>query len=346
MPDFHLLAAAASEGLQDLSTLNPASPPADSIRFLIWFLTAVSLGILFIVWGVLFYSLMRFRQKPSADDNGGPTALAEPPQVYGSMPIEIAWTVAPGLIVLVLALVILRTELEVRVAPNPNVAGVMPLNVTVIGHQWWWEYIVDRNGDEPIHTVTANEIHVPVSGEITRPVYLNLQSADVCHSFWVPRLNGKTDLIPGRYQNQTWFQTIEPGLYLGQCAEYCGAQHANMLLRVYVDTPEEFARWLVNEEAPAVDDPKVREGKEKFLSQSCVRCHTVRGTTANGKFGPELTHFAARHTLGAGMFELTSENLEKWIADPQQMKSECLMPAFGLSSQEVQSITDYLMSLK
>jgi cytochrome c oxidase subunit 2 len=158
-------------------------------------------------------------------------------------------------------------------------------------------------------------------------------------------LAGKTDLIPGK-TNQMWFQTTWPGLYVGQCAEYCGTQHANMLLRVYVDSPEDFAAWIANEQKPAVDDAAQRDGIQAFMSQSCVNCHTIRGTTAHGKFGPDLTHLAARQTIAGGMIPLNRDNLRKWIRDPQQIKTECLMPAFGLSDRNVNLITDYLMTLK
>jgi cytochrome c oxidase subunit 2 len=161
----------------------------------------------------------------------------------------------------------------------------------------------------------------------------------------VPRLAGKTDLIPGKI-NQMWFQTTQPGLYLGQCAEYCGAQHANMLLRIYVDTPEDFAAWLANEQKPAVNDTASRQGQQAFLAQSCVNCHTIRGTAAHGKFGPDLTHLAARQTFAGGMIDLNRDNLRRWIRDPQQIKVGCLMPAFGLSDRNVDLITDYLMTLK
>ncbi|HTQ38996.1 MAG TPA: cytochrome c oxidase subunit II [Pirellulales bacterium] len=359
MPNYLLLAATAENVLQDVSTLHPVSPPADSIRYLFYFVTAVGAGILAVVWGVLLYSLVKFRRKRSIGWRGGDeqqpaypgVVTAEPPQVYGSMPIEIAWTVAPGIIVLMLSLVIVRTELEVRIKQPSPLQGSNALTATVIGHQWWWEYIIEQNGGQNVNpVVTANELHVPVSGEgtegaPTRPVYLTLKSADVCHSFWVPRLAGKTDLIPGRV-NQMWFQTTQPGLYVGQCAEYCGAQHANMLLRVYIDTPENFAAWLANEQKPAVSDPAVRAGQQVFLAQSCVNCHTIRGTTAKGKFGPDLTHLASRATFAGGMLGLNQENLEKWIIDPQKMKPECLMPAFGLSVRNVGLITDYLMTLK
>jgi cytochrome c oxidase subunit 2 len=290
---------------------------------------------------VLFYSLLRFRRKKAAT-----SADSEPPQVYGSMPIEIAWTVAPAIIVVLLTLVIVRTEFEVRAKPLSLDAAPHAVRATVIGHQWWWEYVIERDGERSINVTTANELHVPASAtEDARPIYLTLKSADVCHSFWVPRLAGKTDLIPGRV-NEMWFETDQPGLYVGQCAEYCGAEHAGMLLRVYVDPPEEFESWLANEEKPAVEDASVRDGREVFLAQSCVNCHTVRGTAARGKVGPDVTHLAVRHTIGGGIVELNRDNLRDWIHDPQQLKPGCLMPAFGLSDRSVEMITDYLMSLK
>jgi len=348
------LLAEANAPLENLSTLDPASPPAESIRFLFIFTTAVGLFILAVVWGVLFYSLLRFRRRKQQTDSEGGTTT-EPPQVYGSMPIEIAWTVAPGLIVFMLTLVIVRTELEVRA--NARQMPEQAVQIGVIGHQWWWEYIVKADGNKTYDVVTANEIHVPVSTAgsdsadgskpaTDRPIYWHLQSADVCHSFWIPRLAGKTDLIPGRDENYQWFQTTEPGLFLGQCAEYCGTQDANMLLRVYVDSEADFATWLANEQKPAVDDPAVRDGRQAFMSQSCINCHSIRGTPAHGKVGPDLTHLATRHTFAAGMIELNVENLQKWITDPQQIKEGCLMPAFGLSSRNVNLITEYLMSLK
>jgi cytochrome c oxidase subunit 2 len=187
---------------------------------------------------------------------------------------------------------------------------------------------------------------VPVStADQLRPIYLTLKSADVCHSFWVPRLAGKTDLIPGR-TNTMWFNTTEPGLYVGQCAEYCGTQHANMLLRVYVEPEEKFQEWLTAERKLAVENPAIHEGKAAFLAESCINCHTIRGTPAAGKFGPDLTHFAARETFAGCMINLTHDNLHKWIKDPQNEKAGCLMPAFGLDERKVDLITDYLMSLK
>jgi cytochrome c oxidase subunit 2 len=321
-----------------LSIFNPASPSAHTIRSLFILVLAITGVILVIVEGVLIYSIARFRRRPGE--------MAEPPQVYGSMPIEIAWTAAPALTAFVLALILTRTEFGVRVDPKLPPAGSKPLYVTVIGHQWWWEYVYDRYDKDDLHFITANELHVPASAAgVPRPVYLTLKSADVCHSFWVPRLAGKTDLIPGRV-NQMWFQTNQQGLFLGQCAEYCGTQHANMLLRVKVDSPEEFQAWLLNQQKPAVDSAPVRTGRDIFLSQSCVNCHRVTGTSARGSFGPDLTHLMSRQTLASGMTPNTPDELRNWLNDPQQSKDGCLMPRFGLDKSSVELLVGYLTTLK
>ena len=158
---------------------------------------------------------------------------------------------------------------------------------------------------------------MPVSEDGTpRPVYLALKSADVCHSYWVPRLAGKVDLIPGR-TNWITLQTNEPGLFLGQCAEYCGDQHAKMLIRVNVDSPADFDRWLEHQAQPAVDDPAARDGKQAFLAQSCINCHRVRDTPARGTYAPDLTHLMSRETLASGIMPNTPENLAAWVRDPQ-----------------------------
>jgi cytochrome c oxidase subunit 2 len=247
-------------------------------------------------------------------------------------------------------LVTARTLWEVKTTPPQPQAGDRTLFVTVVGRQWWWEYTYDHFDGEALGFTTANELHVPVStADQPRPVYLTLLSADVCHSFWVPRLAGKIDLIPGR-TNHLWFRSDKPDLYLGQCAEYCGTQHANMLLRVSVDPPEKFARWLANERAnekkPEVDDPAVLEGKEVFLRQSCVNCHAVRGTAARGTYAPDLTHLMRRKTLASGMIKNTEKNLQEWVDDPQKIKPGCLMPAFGLTGRERDLVLRYLLTLR
>jgi cytochrome c oxidase subunit II len=332
---------ASGQAIQDLSMFHPASPPAESIRNLSILVLAITAFIFIVVEGVLIYSILHFRQR-------GPAPAAEPPQVYGSQPIEIAWTVAPTLIVMIIILVTTRTLWEVNVTPPPEKPGDHALYVTVVGRQWWWEFDYDHYDGKPLGFITANELHIPASSEgIARPVWLMLKSADVCHSFWVPRLAGKTDLLPGR-TNTMWFQTSEKGLFLGQCAEYCGTQHANMLLRVVVDSPEDFEKWLANQERPAVQDDAVREGKAAFLAQSCVNCHRVRGTNARGNYAPDLTHLMSRQTLASGMIPNDSDGkqLREWLANPQAVKPGCLMPAFGLSQRDRDRMVSYLRTLK
>lgn len=344
-----LLLALADGSPQNLSIFDPVSPPAEAIRYLSILVLVITGAIFLVVESVLIYSLLRFRRRDAAN-------TSEPPQVYGSKPIEIAWTAAPALIVFVLTLVIARTEWEVRVDPErfqPDLKESKPLRVTVVGHQWWWEFNYEKYGDEKLGFITANELHMPASNRQVpserRPVFLTLQSCDVVHSFWVPRLAGKTDLVPGR-TNSMWFETERTGLFVGQCAEYCGTQHANMLLRVYVDTPEDFESWLANQKKDAreSEDADVRKGKDLFLAQSCINCHRVRGTPANGVFGPDLTHLMSRDMLAGGMIsnDRAGKNLQEWIADPQKIKPGCLMPAFGLSENDLDRVVHYLASLE
>ncbi len=317
-----LLADAAPE---NLSIFDPVSPPAFAIRDLLYLVLGVAAGIFVLVEGMLVYSILRFRHRES-------DAPVEPPQIYGSKPIEIAWTLAPLLIVFVLFLVTVRSAAEVRPGRPPE--GAMP--VTVVGHQWWWEYQYPEFGFK-----TANELHVPVAS----PTAFELRSVDVIHSFWVPRLAGKTDVVPN-HPNRLWFQPLKDGLFLGHCAEFCGTQHANMMIRVVAQTPEEFARWVEDQRKPAVDDPTVRAGHDLFLAQACVNCHTVRGTLAQGTFGPDLTHLMSRKTLLTGLVPNDRDELRKWLTDPDSVKPGSLMPNMHLNEQQVNLITDYLMTLK
>ena len=334
-----LLLATTENSAKDLSIFSPASPATQSIVNLAILTLAVSGLIFVVVEGVLLYSVWRFRQR--GDDPAG-----EPAQVYGSQPIEIAWTAAPLMIVFFLALVITRTLWEAEASPAAPRPDDHALHVTVIGRQWWWEFAYESYNGERLRFTTANELHIPASEKDSpRPVYLKLESADVCHSFWAPRLGGKVDLIPGR-TNTLLLQANQPGVYLGQCAEYCGAQHANMLLRVVADPPEEFARWLANQASPAVDDPAQSPGKDAFLAQSCINCHRVRGTKAQGGYAPDLTHLMSRETLAAGEIENTHDELARWVRDPQAIKPGCLMPAFGLSDHDQDLIVRYLMTLR
>jgi len=266
--------------LSPTSIFAPASTPAQSIFDLSKLVLAITLVIFVIVGGLLTYAVVMFRKRK--DDDG-----REPAQVYGSTQVELAWTITPVIIVLVLFLATARVIFGVQDAPRPPGS----IEVTVVGHQYWWEYRYPG-----LAVVTANELHVPVG----KPAFLTLLSADTDHSFWVPRLAGKTDLIPN-HPNQMWLEPREAGVYLGQCAQYCGTQHAKMLLRVYVDSQEDFDRWIAEQSRAARANDSVSEGRKIFERTACINCHTVSGTAANGRFGPDLTHLMSRETLGAGI---------------------------------------------
>jgi len=321
---------AANSSLSQPAVFAPAARPAQDIETLAWFTIAVCTGIALIVGGLLAYSIIRFRARPGDDGR-------EPPQVYGSNPIEFAWTVVPLLIVFVLILTTARTIYTVQAAPRPPNA----VNVRVIGHQWWWEV---RYPD--LNIVTANEIHVPVSDPANpTPTFLDLESADVAHSFWVPQLAGKTDLIPNR-KNTMWIAPHTAGTYLGQCAEFCGMEHALMLLRVIVQPRAQWEQWVAAQRKPAAHEPAAADGRHIFESTACVNCHTVRGSVANGRFGPDLTHIMSRDTLGAGAAMNTPDNLKTWIRDPSLIKPGALMPAMNLSDAELAGVASYLETLR
>jgi cytochrome c oxidase subunit 2 len=312
------------------SIFNPASTPAQSIFDLSLFVLLVSAAIFLVVFGLLAYAVVRFRKKNGSDGR-------EPAQVYGSTQLELAWTVIPILIVVVLFLATARVVASIQDAPKPPGA----IEVTVIGHQFWWEYRYPS-----LKVVTANELHVPVSDPShPTPTFLTLLSADTDHSFWVPRLAGKTDLIPN-HPNSMWVDPHETGLYLGQCAQYCGTQHAKMLLRVYVQTRADFDRWIEEQSRPAQISTTISEGQQVFERMACVNCHTVAGSVAQGRFGPDLTHLMSRETIAAGAAPNTPENLRQWIQDPNVFKPGSKMPAMGLSDRELSAVTTYMETLR
>jgi len=316
------------------SIFAPTSTPAQSIFGLSMFVLATVAAVFIVVFSLLAYVVVKFRDK-RADDG------AEPPQIYGSGPVEMAWTVIPILIVLALFLATAHVIASVQDAPRPPGAT----KVVVVGHQFWWEY---RYPD--LNVVTANELHVPVSDpEHPTPTFLNLLSADTDHSFWVPRLAGKTDLIPN-HPNRLWIDPHQAGVFLGQCAQYCGTQHAKMLLRVYVQPREEFDRWVQQQRQPAYAstrrDSAASSGQRVFESTACVNCHTVSGTSASGRFGPDLTHLMSRDTLAAGAARNTPENLRLWIQNPDAIKPGSMMPAMGLSDQDVNAVAAFLETLR
>lgn len=324
----HSQAVLGFDGVTNI--FRPLAQPAQEIKETSLLVLVVCAVIFVVVAGLLVYALIRFRHRAGDE-------VSEPPQVYGSNQIELAWTVLPILIVFVLILVTSRTIADIQNRKPPQ--GTV--KATIVGHQWWWEIRYPELG-----IVTANELHVPASdGSGPRPTFLNLQSADVAHSFWVPQLAGKTDVIPNR-QNLMWIEPTKPDTYLGNCAEYCGTQHARMLIRVVVHSPEEFERWAKEQQQPAAETTNAVEGRKAFFANSCVNCHTIRGTSAQGKFGPDLTHLMSRETLAAGAVTNTTDNLRLWIRDPQKIKVGCLMPNMQLTDNEVDQIVAYLQTLK
>src|SRR5271168_5310875 len=303
---------APTDPSQSTNIFKPQSTPAHSIFHLSMLVLAITGAIFAVVSSLLAYSVAKFRKR--ANDDG-----REPAQVYGSNQIELAWTVIPILIVLVLFLATARVIRSIQDAPQPPGA----IDVTAIGHQFWWEFRYPALG-----VVTANELHVPVSNPAnSTPTFLTLLSADTDHSFWVPRLAGKTDLIPN-HPNRTWIDPQETGLYLGQCAQYCGTQHAKMLLRVYVESPEQFKQWVEEQKKPAVSDDSVAEGRRIFETTACVNCHAISDTIASG------------------VASNNRENLRAWIQSPDSIKPGSLMPARQLPDHDLDALTAYLVTLR
>ena len=286
--------------------------------------------ILVLVGTLLVLGLFRYSTRAGA-------AREAPPVSHERIELEVAWTVGPALVLLAIAIPTVRVTFrsESTVVP-PNA-----LRVDVTAHQWWWEVRYPGLG-----VVTANEIHLPLN----RPVRLELRSADVIHSFWVPQLGGKRDVVPG-HPNAIVLVPHVAGVYLGQCAEFCGLSHANMRFRVFVDTPEDFVAWRTHEATPAVmhasagsDDP-ASLGARVYASSPCVTCHTVAGVSA-GHLAPDLTHFARRTTLAGGTLANTPQNLAAWLRHPAASKPGAQMPDLGLPPQQVAQLVAYLESLE
>jgi cytochrome c oxidase subunit II len=326
-------AAATDPAASSVSPTNifaPVSTPAKSIFGLSVFVLAVTAAIFVVLFSLLTYSVVKFRR--GINDDG-----REPPQVYGSNEVELAWTVIPVLIVVALFMATARVIADVQKTARPDNA----IEVIAIGHQFWWEYRYPE-----LNVVTANELHVPVSNlDHPTPTFIKLLSADTDHSFWVPRLAGKTDLIPN-YPNSMWIDPHETGLYLGQCAQYCGTQHAKMLLRVYVQSRDEFDQWIQEQRRPAVASDAVSLGRQVFETTACINCHAVSGTVANGRFGPDLTHLMSRDTIAAGAAINTPNNLRLWIRNPEAIKPGSLMPAMELNDHQLDALTAYLETLR
>lgn len=308
------------------SILAPAAPASRQILDLFTFIFIIMAAIFILVEGLLVYFVIRY-QRRKADE-------ATPQQIHGNTPLEVTWTLVPALILIVVFALTIRTMSEVGPSFPPAIDAV---NVRVVGHQWWWEY---RYPD--LNIVTADEMHVPIGETIN----VTLDSDNVIHSFWVPRLAGKMDVVPGQ-QNQTWLLTGQPGDYYGQCAEFCGEQHANMRFRVVAQTKDEFDAWVKDQTTPpAPSEGLAAQGKQVFEAGACVGCHSIQGTKGVGITGPNLTHFGSRTGIAAETLTNTPENLATWLHNPQAVKPGALMPNLNLSDSDVAALVAYLESLK
>jgi cytochrome c oxidase subunit II len=303
--------------------LDPKGSGADRIAGLTYLLLWIALAVLGLVVVGMGIAIVRGRKRGNEVDKRDVR--------WGEPFIVVAGVVIPALILGAVFVVSVRDQAALSKAGESS-----ELTIQVIGHLWWWE------ARYPNGAVTANEIHIP-AGE---PVRLELLTDDVIHSFWVPQLQAKTDMINGR-TNYMWLDAAEPGRYRGQCAEFCGLEHAQMIFFVVADDPIEFGRWLDNEadDEPVVD-PDGFEGREVFLNETCAGCHTIRGTKAVGTLGPDLTHIAGRETIASGVLANTRANMARWILHPQGIKPGVTMPPTSLEPKELESLLDFLEQLK
>jgi cytochrome c oxidase subunit 2 len=311
----------------DQSTMSPAGEIAKKQIGLLAYTAWLSIIVVLGVGGAMYYILTRFRAK-SMDD-------PLPEQSHGNTAIEVGLILVATLITILVAVRAVPVHLEVSPRITEPTAEDLVVNVT--GYQWWWKFEYPSLG-----ITTANELHVPAD---TR-VILNLNSADVLHSFWVPRLAGKTDLIPGQ-NNQLWFVTdgTEPGIYRGQCAELCLGAHAYMRFRVVVDDAASFDNWVADfQNAATLQASSASLPGANLFKQKCASCHAISGVSATIT-GPNLTNFGLRNTVAAGVLDNTAENLAAWLRDPQQVKPTNYMPTLGLTETEIDQLVEYLHSL-
>jgi cytochrome c oxidase subunit 2 len=310
-----------------MSTMAPRSDLANWCYGLFMEVTAWDLLILVIV--VVAFILAVFFFSTRVGEAGPPTSVSS------DLGLEVAWTLGPALILLMISIPTVR--LIFRTQPRAAVANELP--ITVIAHQWWWEFRYDDGSK----VFTANELHLPAN----RPIRLKLISADVIHSFWVPRLGGKRDVVPGQ-ENQINLIANVPGEYFGQCAEFCGLSHANMRFRIFVDAPADFASWEQIQATPGAapaDGTAASRGAQIFADSPCTTCHTINGVS-KGYIGPDLTHLASRKTIASGILRNDSKHLTEWIEHPGEMKPGAEMPNFALGGDQLNDLVAYLESLK
>lgn len=289
----------------------------------LWDLTFfIAVVIFFVVEGLLVYALVRFRHKPGR----------QAADFHGNTKLEVALTAIPALILAGLAVPTVAKIAELDEKP------ANALEVTVTGRQFWWEYEYPDLG-----VITANELHIPVG----KPVYVTILGADVNHSFWVPKLAGAQDVVPGRINHLT-LEADKPGVYLGQCKEFCGLSHSRMRLRVIAQTPSDFDDWVSQQQAQA--EGASSKGAQVFIERGCAACHAINGLDGadrtDGKVGPDLTHFASRETFAGAILRNTPDNLARWLRNPPALKAGVDMPNLGLSEDEVQALVEYLETLE
>ncbi|HEX4056521.1 MAG TPA: cytochrome c oxidase subunit II [Tepidisphaeraceae bacterium] len=304
------------------SALSPVSPQAHAISELLISVIILVSVVGLVVIGLVTWSIVRYRVRGDG----------EPPQVEGSATMEMIYTGIPLAIMVTLFVYTVRTMNRAE----PSTIGKDP-ELVIIGHQWWWEVRYPMAG-----VVTANEIHLPLG----RPLVAELRSADVIHELWVPQIGPKLADVPGQ-TNRLLIESNSEGTFLGQCAEFCGAGHAWMRVRVIVQPPDQFRQWEQEQRSPP--EPvrgDAARGRQLFLSRTCIQCHSIEDTSTEGHAGPDLTHVASRATLAAGALENTPDNLKQWLSDPQLVKPGCHMPNMHLSADEINELTAYLESLK
>jgi len=327
------LAAAGCTGINNQSALDPAGVQAGRIHGLWDLFLAVCVIVYVLVMAFVIWAVARRR-------GGSDRPVTAPPANQDLR----TGVIVGGCVVLTVVVLfgLLIADFLTGRGIDSLAADADPLVVKVTGHQWWWE--VEYQDPVPSHVVTtANEIHIPVG----RTVRVELSSSDVIHSFWVPNLHGKTDMIPGR-PTRTFLRADREGLYWGQCAEFCGHQHANMRLQVVARPEAEFQAWLAAQRRPAPEPTaeSQKRGQQVFLTRSCVLCHTVAGTTAQSRVGPPLTHVAGRARIAAGTLPNTRGHLGGWVSDPQSVKPGVRMPPNPLAPDELRALLDYLETLK
>jgi len=313
------------------SIFSPAGVGAGQIASLGWLLTIIAAAIVVIIGGLLIAALLRPRPDRSTDVMRG----AEPA-------VATRWIIIGGLVVpaFILLGAFVATVLTGRAVASPPTPPVATIEVTA--HRWWWE-IRYRGATADLTVLTANEIHVPVGGAVR----IDLSSADVIHSFWVPQLAAKTDLIPGQ-TNTMWIEARAAGVYRGECAEYCGLQHAQMNFVVVAESPAAFQAWLAHQREPASPptDSLARLGQAGFAGHQCAVCHAIAGTDNLGRIGPDLTHLASRRMIGAGLLDNTPANLERWVVDAPSLKPGIGMPAEPIPLAGRAAVIAYLETLR